>query len=313
MKKLAPFFIILGILFYVGVAFAQSNPYVDTVIQQSTPAGVEHNSFWKEYLYAMTPNPPSGIKYYAVPTLATPAAIAAGYVNSAKPASVANMVSVPDSQTSDIQVRSGTCPAMPSALGCFLINQWYNMSTHTVKTWQLVTIWIKPDVPGVSSWNASSLSTVIAHEFMHGHGLADQYAPNSCNNGVYTLMDAFWNNGGVRTHCDTNSLTQWDIDRWSDYKKTADYSHLYAYIWGDGSVITRWRDNAWTDFYIRGAFQVYNGQYWQNVAQTTGVGWNGSHANVGEASNWEISVWENLSFYGVANQTVRVCAVPIYY
>lgn len=125
-------------------------------------------------------------------------------------------------------------------------------------------------------------------------------------------MDAFYLSSGVRVPCDTYNLTLTDISNWSSYKNKNDYVLDNAYIWGDGTVITEWKDKAWSDFYIRGAFQKWTGSAWVNIVLTTGTGWNGSHNDVSQASTWRVSVWSNLSFYGIANQTVRVCAAPIY-
>lgn len=72
MKTLIAVLVLFFTVAFFNTVLGQTT-YIDTAIQNATPAGVEHNQFYKEYLYAMTPTPPSGILVYAVPTIASQA------------------------------------------------------------------------------------------------------------------------------------------------------------------------------------------------------------------------------------------------
>ncbi len=296
-----------------GTALAQVQPpYFDTVGQWTTPAGIEHNQFWKEYSYSMTPTPASGILVYATPALASAASTAVADLNSSRPPAVRPMSVVGYYEGSDVKINWANCPADQYALGCVLIDEWSNMSTHNVYTWKRATAYIRPNLLG-SSWTSQSLAAVIGHELLHLHGLNDQYGSGgTCNSSVISQMDKFYNSYGNLVPCDYYFPASFDIYNWAEYKNTSRYDRNNEYVWGDGAVISYWQDYAWSDYWIRTAYQKWNGSAWVNIVIANGTATNGSHREVPGATGWLVGQGFNLAWYGVQNQIVRVCAVPIY-
>jgi hypothetical protein len=294
-------------------AFAQ-DPYMDTTMQQSSNSGVEHFVFWKEYFYAMDSGTSKGISYFADSSLTSYASNAAGRWNAVKPNRNDNMYSVPVESNADMIVKYASCPNNANFLGCFTIQSYYNLSSHSVKVWRLSKIYIKIGQSG-ANWTTSSLTGAIGHEMGHAYGLGEQYISPYCNGSRFSLMDgAYVNGSGFITLCDTEYPAAWDVDRWREYKLSFGYTFDYYNTWGDGTAITYWKDRVWNDHQLEAHWYWGNGANgpWNYIGRSNHVNNNGSHENVSPAYAWRINAWINPGFYGVHNKYLQVCAFPLY-
>jgi hypothetical protein len=292
--------------------FAQ-NPYMDTERQLSSPSGVEHFVYWREYYYATTPGL-KGIPYYPDSVLASYAATAAARWNASRPSGNESMYALTTSDNADMLIKYASCPGSPSSFACFSIDSFFNFDTRNVYIWYKATMWVKIGVSG-ANWSTSSLNGTIAHEMGHAYGLYDQYVNGACNPNRFSIMDgAYIAANGFITLCDTEHLQQWDIDRWREYKLTSVYNFDYYNNWGDGTTTTYWRDRIWNDYVLDAKWYWSNSNNgpWYYVTATTHANYNGSHQNVVQAAGWRTLAWVNLAYYGVHNKYVKVCARAIY-
>ena len=308
------FFAIVFAALIAAPASAQ-DAYMDLQYQISNNGRIEHYVFWKEYKNAMDSNNSSrAMAWWGDSNVLADATTAAYRMNQAKPLRNVDMYNVPTNpDAADLQIRQGGCPGIPNALGCFSVDLWYNMSTHSVYTWQKATIWIKPSVSGVAEWTTDSRVAAIEHEIGHAYGLGEQYLWSGCNANVLAIMDG----GGINPtthkiyHCDGIAYPQsWDMSRWSEYKHSGYYLYSYNSMWGDGTVVTYWIDRFWNDYMTEVDWQWGNSASgpWTAFVRTSHVGFNGSHSSVSDANGLRINAWVNPGFYGIHQKYLRVCA-----
>jgi len=309
--------ILIAVVFTLAVVLPASAQiaYRDVNGQDGTHTGVEHYVFWKEYYFAMEQNTNKAISYYTPSILYNYVTTAVGRWNAVKPINAYNMNPVSTSDMADLRFVYSACPTAASALGCNSVSQYLAMSSQSVYVWYKSTIYVKPSAPNGPYYYTSTVNAIVGHEIGHSWGLGDMYNLwSGCDPNVYTIMDGAYQSGNYYVPCDSESPTSWDIDRWSDYHFTRYYTYDNYNMWGDGTVITLWKDEAWNDYMS----QVH--WYWGNstngtftwFAQSAHTNYNGSHYTVPPASAWRHNVWINPGFYGVHTKYVKVCTYPVF-
>lgn len=315
MKRICSLFLAVAFALSVTLPTYAQVAFRDVDKQDGGHAGVEHYVFWKTYYYALEENTNKAINYYTPSVLYNYVTTAVGRWNAVKPNHAYNMNPVSTSDMADMRFVYSACPTSASALGCNSVSQWLAMASHSVSVWYKTTIYIKPSAPNGPYWYTSTLNAAVGHEIGHSLGLADMYNLwDGCDPNVFTMMDGANTVNNYYVACDSESPTQWDIDRWSDYHFTRYHTYDTYNLWGDGTVITYWKDEAWNDYMLQTHW------YWGNgaggtftwFAQSGHINYNGSHYTVPPASAWRPNAWLNPGDYNVHTKYLKVCTYAVF-
>lgn len=291
------------------------NPFLD-VTGQIAGGKVEKYVFWTKYWYAMS-NAPHAMPYYVVNSnIVSYTNTAVSRWNAIKPDNTDNMYRVFDPLVASIFFEWAVCPTSSTALGCISPTEWISLSGPSdVRTYYKASVYIKPWEAGGPYYYTATMHGILGHEIGHLLGLAHYYSWwDGCNPDYFTVMDGAHLNGNYWEMCDDDEPNAWDEARWDEYHFNRWYEFDYQAQYGDGTVVTYWRDRGWNDYKARSEWRWSNTSngYFEKFADFQHINYNGSHIEVPPASGWRVNMWLNPQYYGLHNKWLKVCSFAIW-